>query len=52
MKRTFEPTGKKPPKQKTKFRNFDDDYLGPRNPPKDNYKRKLKHRNALHEGDY
>lgn len=48
MKRNFEPVVKKQHKQKQKtFRNYDEDYLGPRHPHRDNYKRKLKHRNVI-----
>lgn len=45
MKRNFEPVVKKQQKQKHgKFRPQDEDYFGPRHPPRDDYKRKLKHR--------
>lgn len=46
MKRSFEPVVKKQQKQKYKFRAYDEDYLGPKHPQRDNYKRKLKHKNV------
>lgn len=54
MKRSFEPVVKKQQKQKHKqYRSFDEDYLGPRHTPRDDYKRKIKHRNSQHwDTDY
>ena len=50
MKRNFEPVAKKQQKQKNKFRLYDEDYYGLKHPPRDNYKRKVKHRNT-HDWD-
>jgi len=53
MKHNFEPVAKKQQKQKSKFRPYDEDYFGPKNPPRDDYKRKLKHRkNQNWDSDY
>ena len=54
MKRNFEPVAKKQQKQKNiKFRLYDEDHFGPRHPQRDDYKRKVKHRNTnLWETDY
>jgi hypothetical protein len=45
MKFLEQPVAKKQHKQKKRFRSFDEDQFGPRQNPKDNYKRKIKHRN-------
>ena len=46
MKRDLIPATKKQHKRsKQDYRKYDDDYLGPKHPTRDNYKRKAKHRN-------
>jgi len=45
MKQSLEPVAKKQQKRKDKFRHIDEDYFGPKHSIRNEYKRKVKHRN-------